>query len=169
MKYLAAGISFFIIWFGVILIGTVITRLVAPALVATGWPLLLYMILGIWAGAYSWRASLRRARKLDPKENKAQLRLVIVFFTLVAVILIGPIIIIISNEFAARASHRRLAAERIIRDKLFAYEKAHDRFPESLDSVSFTNTPAERAMLPEIRKFDYRLDDKDFFKLDYHK
>jgi len=100
---------------------------------------------------------------------KNQKRLVILLFVLVAVFAIGPLTLMISNLFAARAAHRRTAAERMIRGKVWEFEKANGRFPESLHSLSFTNTQVERAMLPEVRKFDYRLDDKDLFRLDYHK
>jgi len=100
---------------------------------------------------------------------RIQKRSVIALLVLAAVFTLPLLNIAFFNWRAARAADRRVATYGAIVHKLAAYAETHGKFPESLDLLSFTNNPAERAMLPEVRRFDYHLDDQGSFELHYRK
>jgi len=102
---------------------------------------------------------------------KIQKRSLIALVVLAVVLVLPLAILAISNVFAARATRAKrtktFTAQRAIFAKLEAYEKDHGHYPESLDALSFTNTPAERELLSEVKKFQYRIDERGNFDLAY--
>jgi hypothetical protein len=91
---------------------------------------------------------------------------------LCVLVFVVPLLILgVSNELAATATRAKrtktFAAQRAIVAKLEAYEQEHGRYPESLRALSFTNTPAERELSPEVDKFQYRIDEHGTYALSY--
>src|SRR5690348_16603137 len=63
---------------------------------------------------------------------------------------------------------RMHAIEILISTKLEEYERAHGRYPDSLDALSFTSTPAEREAFAAMPKFSYHANDRGGYILGYH-
>jgi hypothetical protein len=75
MRYIVALISFVFVWFGVAIVCGLIMLMLfptqRPVLVGIGmdWRNLPGTLLGVLAGAQSWRAALRKAREKDNKKR----------------------------------------------------------------------------------------------------
>ena len=76
----------------------------------------------------------------------------------VAVLAIAPMFI--SDYYSSRKSGqealRAMAVEKKFIEKLEAYQEATGNYPDSKDLISFTNSPQEIEMLPDIEKINYR-------------
>lgn len=51
---------------------------------------------------------------------------------------------------------RMEAADQLLHTKLAAYLSAHGRYPDSVDSLSFTNSASEIQILPDVQKIKYQ-------------
>ena len=51
---------------------------------------------------------------------------------------------------------RIMSAQTALVGKLEAYQRANGHYPDSTDSLSFTNSSQEIQMLPDIRRIQYR-------------
>ena len=49
-----------------------------------------------------------------------------------------------------------------VEQKLEAYHQANGHYPDSIAVLSFTNSPQEAGMLPDLKKIRYRLTKSDY-------
>lgn len=66
------------------------------------------------------------------------------------------------------ANARMSAVEREITARLDAYKEVNGRYPESLDSLSLTNSTLDREALATVQRFNYHRNDNGGFSLGYH-
>jgi len=55
-----------------------------------------------------------------------------------------------------REASRMMAAQTMLVGKLEDYQRANGHYPNSTEALSFTNSPQEIQMLPDIRRIQYR-------------
>jgi len=67
---------------------------------------------------------------------------------------------LIVNYYQARKAHqefeRMIAVRLVVEEKVEAYQKVNGHYPDSIAVLSFTNSPQEIAMLPDLKKIRYR-------------
>src|SRR5436853_4202619 len=62
---------------------------------------------------------------------------------------------IYQNARSQRLTERIAAAQNKVVEKLSAYYGTNGHYPESLQVLTFTNSPEEIKMLPDVRKMTY--------------
>jgi len=55
-----------------------------------------------------------------------------------------------------------LEIKAVLMQKLEAYHEANGRYPDSIGVLSFTNSPQEIGMLPDLKKIRYRRTQTDY-------
>ncbi len=83
---------------------------------------------------------------------------VIVIVVGLLVLTVAPMLII--DNYKARKcmgeASRMMAVKRVVMEKLEAYQELHGQYPDSIAVLSFTNSPEEIGMLPDLKKIRYR-------------
>jgi hypothetical protein len=76
----------------------------------------------------------------------------------VALLAVAPMLIV--DSYKARKSQQeilRMSAVRlVVEQKLEAYHQAYGYYPDSIGVLSFTNSPEEVGMIPDLKKIRYR-------------
>ena len=82
----------------------------------------------------------------------------------IAVLIVAPMLIV--DYYKARKSQqeqlRMMAVTLVVDKKVEAYKKANGHYPDSIDVLSFTNSPQEIEMLPDLKKIRYRHTQSDY-------
>ena len=91
------------------------------------------------------------------------LRTILIVFG-IAVLAVAPILIIDSYKArkAAQEFKRMTEVKLVVMQKVEAYHEATGRYPDSIDVLSFTNSPQEIGMLPDLKKIRYRRTPSDY-------
>jgi len=84
-------------------------------------------------------------------------RTILIVFGLL-VLAVAPMLIV--DNYKARKCQqetlRMMAVKLVVEQKLDAYREAHGSYPDSIDVLSFTNSPEEVGMIPDLKKIHYR-------------
>jgi len=82
----------------------------------------------------------------------------------VMVLATAPMLIVDSHkDRKSREEFRRMyEVKAVVMQKVEAYHQATGHYPNSLDVLSFTNSPQEIEMLPDLKKIRYRRTLSDF-------
>jgi hypothetical protein len=85
------------------------------------------------------------------------LRTILILLGLV-VLSFAPVLIVdhYKARKAAEEVERMTTVKLVVTQKLEAYYRAKGQYPDSLDVLSFTNSPQEIQMQPELKKIWYR-------------
>jgi len=85
------------------------------------------------------------------------IRTILIVIGLLALVA-APILIIDSYKArrCMREASRLNAVRLVVRDKVEAYYKSHGQYPDSITILSFTKSPQEMEILPDLRKIRYR-------------
>jgi hypothetical protein len=82
----------------------------------------------------------------------------------VAVLAVAPMLIV--DSYKARKSQqefkRMYEVKAVVEQKLEAYHQTTGHYPDSIDVLTFTNSPDEIAMLPDLKKIRYRRTPTDY-------
>jgi type II secretory pathway pseudopilin PulG len=82
----------------------------------------------------------------------------------VVVLAVAPMLIV--DSYKARKVQqefeRMTTVKSVVEEKVEAYRKANGHYPDSLAVLSFTNSPQEIEMLPDLKKIRYRRTDADY-------
>jgi len=82
----------------------------------------------------------------------------------IIVLAVAPMLIVDSYQArkAQQEFKRMNEVKAVVEQKVEAYHQATGHYPDSIDALSFTNSPQEIEMLPDLKKIRYRRTPSDY-------